>query len=64
MSVTEVTLSKFKVTYEEQRPGWDEFGKSIIGTITVEAESVEASYIVAESKLGKYFTAYQSKEVK
>ena len=56
-------MAQFKVTYEEQRPGWDEFGKSKIGEITVEATDMEASYKVAEAKLGKYFMAYQSKEL-
>ena len=54
---------KFQVTYEKVLPGWDEFGKSRIDSITVEANSKEESFKVAEAQLGKYCMAFQSREV-
>lgn len=56
-------MPKFNVTYEKVLPGWDEFGKSHIDTIRVEAPTKDDSFKVAEAQLGKYCMAFQSQEV-
>ena len=42
---------RFLVLYEEERPGWDEFGGSRIGDDIIVAESIEeAKYIFETDK--------------
>jgi hypothetical protein len=56
-------MNNYIVTYEEQRPGWDETGYVRIDDVVVQAESaIEAMNIVNASC--KYYIAYQARIVK
>lgn len=48
---------KFYVEYEEEHPGWDEFGKVNFGSMVVTAETREEAIIVfKEQRKNKYCT--------
>lgn len=55
-------MALFTVTYEKRLPGWEEFGKSQVASIKVEAPTLQDSFNVAEALLGKYCNPINSIE--
>ena len=57
-------MKRFQVTYEEERPGWDEFMYSRIDTMVVNAEDKdEAIQAFETTKPNKYCMWYQISEI-